>query len=207
MSSLMISCVIFAAWQSFSGRLPGIEYCLGFPGSNLSTNSICYLNKRVDGKKPSPRRLQIKFSISRKEKIRKHVSVISPTFLSHWNKLFITQQGRYLTFGICYWERWWLWRDTAKQWSGRLAFKKINKKKSKVNRNVLLFGSYSKFEGGPRLAQNFSPSFEMSLEWAKQNMRQGMGNLKWKDTFSSDSTRLKSSSNDLNQKQNLCLDD
>jgi hypothetical protein len=41
---------------------------------------------------------------------------------------------------------------------------KKSKKKSKVNRNVLLFASYSKFEGGPRLAQNFSPSFEMSLE-------------------------------------------
>jgi len=45
----------------------------------------------------------------------------------------------------------------------QLAFEKI-KKKSKVNGNVELFGSYSKFEGGPRLAKNLSPSFEMSLE-------------------------------------------
>jgi len=35
---------------------------------------------------------------------------------------------------------------------------KKSTKKSKLNRNVQLFGSYSKFEGGPRLAQNFSPS-------------------------------------------------
>lgn len=118
----------FDGWQSFSGRLPGIEHSLGFPGSNRSTNSICYLNKRVDGKKPFPRRLQIKFSISCKEKIRKHVSVISPTFLSHWNKLFITLQGRNLTFGICYWESWWLWRDKAKQLGKQLAFEKIKKK-------------------------------------------------------------------------------
>jgi hypothetical protein len=51
-------------------------------------------------------------------------------------------------------------------WANNSHLKK-SKKKSKVNRNVLLFGSYSKFEGGPRLAQNFSPS--LRCPWNEQS--------------------------------------
>jgi hypothetical protein len=40
-------------------------------------------------------------------------------------------------------------------------------KKTKLNRNVKLFGSCSKFEGGPRLAQNFSPS--LRCPWNEQS--------------------------------------